>query len=86
MDGTVAPIKGLRDLADKYRTLLAVDDSHATGFFGATGRWVKRRRLFYYNFQWFRFRRRVMFHARLKELSAQIEGARYRANCLPGQS
>ncbi|XP_045537387.1 2-amino-3-ketobutyrate coenzyme A ligase, mitochondrial [Papilio machaon] len=38
MDGTVAPIKGLRSLADKYRALLAVDDSHATGFFGETGR------------------------------------------------
>ncbi|CAG5055618.1 unnamed protein product [Parnassius apollo] len=38
MDGTVAPIKGLRNLADKYRALLAVDDSHATGFFGETGR------------------------------------------------
>ncbi|OWR50321.1 2-amino-3-ketobutyrate coenzyme A ligase [Danaus plexippus] len=38
MDGTVAPIKGLRDLADKYRALLAIDDSHATGFFGETGR------------------------------------------------
>ncbi|XP_047536396.1 2-amino-3-ketobutyrate coenzyme A ligase, mitochondrial [Vanessa atalanta] len=38
MDGNVAPIKGLRDLADKYRALLAVDDSHATGFFGETGR------------------------------------------------
>ncbi|XP_045502277.1 2-amino-3-ketobutyrate coenzyme A ligase, mitochondrial [Colias croceus] len=38
MDGTVAPINGLRDLADKYRALLAVDDSHATGFFGETGR------------------------------------------------
>ncbi|KAJ0174192.1 hypothetical protein K1T71_010338 [Dendrolimus kikuchii] len=38
MDGTVAPIKGLRDLADRYRGILAVDDSHATGFFGETGR------------------------------------------------
>ncbi|KAJ2948567.1 hypothetical protein O0L34_g7820 [Tuta absoluta] len=38
MDGTVAPLKGLRDLADRYRALLAVDDSHATGFFGETGR------------------------------------------------
>ncbi|CAH0682297.1 unnamed protein product [Chilo suppressalis] len=38
MDGTVAPIKGLRDLANKYRALLAVDDSHATGFFGDKGR------------------------------------------------
>ncbi|XP_048483919.1 2-amino-3-ketobutyrate coenzyme A ligase, mitochondrial [Plutella xylostella] len=38
MDGTVAPLEGLRGLADKYRALLAVDDSHATGFFGETGR------------------------------------------------
>lgn len=38
MDGNVAPIKGLRDLADRYRAILAVDDSHATGFFGETGR------------------------------------------------
>ncbi|XP_026763073.2 2-amino-3-ketobutyrate coenzyme A ligase, mitochondrial [Galleria mellonella] len=38
MDGTVAPIAGLRELADKYRALLAVDDSHATGFFGDSGR------------------------------------------------
>ncbi|XP_072942839.1 2-amino-3-ketobutyrate coenzyme A ligase, mitochondrial [Epargyreus clarus] len=38
MDGTVAPIKGLRNLADKYRALVCVDDSHATGFFGETGR------------------------------------------------
>ncbi|XP_063385884.1 2-amino-3-ketobutyrate coenzyme A ligase, mitochondrial [Cydia fagiglandana] len=38
MDGNVAPLPGLRNLADKYRALLAVDDSHATGFFGATGR------------------------------------------------
>ena len=29
-------------------------------------------------------RRHVIFHWRLKELSAQIERARYRANCLPG--
>ncbi|XP_047997216.1 2-amino-3-ketobutyrate coenzyme A ligase, mitochondrial isoform X1 [Leguminivora glycinivorella] len=38
MDGNVAPLPGLRNLADKYRALLAVDDSHATGFLGATGR------------------------------------------------
>ncbi|VVC86929.1 unnamed protein product [Leptidea sinapis] len=38
MDGTVAPVKGLRELADRYRALLAIDDSHATGFFGETGR------------------------------------------------
>ncbi|GBP08447.1 2-amino-3-ketobutyrate coenzyme A ligase, mitochondrial [Eumeta japonica] len=38
MDGTVAPLRRLRELADRYRALLAVDDSHATGFFGDTGR------------------------------------------------
>ncbi|CAK1550671.1 unnamed protein product [Leptosia nina] len=38
MDGNVAPVKGLRALADRYRALLAIDDSHATGFFGETGR------------------------------------------------
>ncbi|CAH0724360.1 unnamed protein product, partial [Brenthis ino] len=38
MDGNIAPIQGLRDLADKYRALLAIDDSHASGFFGETGR------------------------------------------------
>ncbi|CAH4030548.1 unnamed protein product [Pieris brassicae] len=38
MDGNVAPVKGLRALADRYRALLAIDDSHATGFFGDTGR------------------------------------------------
>ncbi len=38
MDGDVAPLKEICDLADKYRALVMVDDSHATGFFGATGR------------------------------------------------
>ncbi|CAB3257061.1 unnamed protein product [Arctia plantaginis] len=38
MDGNVAPLKELRELADRYRAILVVDDSHATGFFGETGR------------------------------------------------
>jgi glycine C-acetyltransferase len=38
MDGDVAPLAPLCDLADAYRALVIVDDSHATGFFGPTGR------------------------------------------------
>jgi glycine C-acetyltransferase len=38
MDGDVAPLAPLCDLADAYRALVMVDDSHATGFFGPTGR------------------------------------------------
>ena len=38
MDGTVANLKGVCDLADRYRALVMVDDSHATGFVGKTGR------------------------------------------------
>ena len=38
MDGIVADLKGLCDLADKYGALVMVDDSHATGFIGKTGR------------------------------------------------
>jgi glycine C-acetyltransferase len=38
MDGTIAKLKEICDLADKYNALLMVDDSHATGFFGPTGR------------------------------------------------
>ncbi len=38
MDGTVAPLKEICDLADKYDSKVMVDDSHATGFFGNTGR------------------------------------------------
>jgi glycine C-acetyltransferase len=38
MDGSVANLKGVCDLADKYNALVMVDDSHATGFIGATGR------------------------------------------------
>lgn len=38
MDGIVADLKGVCDLADKYDALVMVDDSHATGFIGKTGR------------------------------------------------
>jgi len=38
MDGTIANLRGVCDLADKFGALVMVDDSHATGFVGATGR------------------------------------------------
>ncbi len=38
MDGIVANLKGICDLAEKYDALVMVDDSHATGFIGKTGR------------------------------------------------
>lgn len=38
MDGDVAPLKEICDLAEKYNAQVFVDECHATGFFGATGR------------------------------------------------
>ena len=38
MDGIIADLKGVCDLADKYNALVMVDDSHAAGFVGPTGR------------------------------------------------
>ena len=38
MDGYVANLEKICFLAEKYNALVHVDDSHATGFFGATGR------------------------------------------------
>ena len=38
MDGVIANLKGICDLAEKYKALVMVDDSHATGFMGRTGR------------------------------------------------
>ena len=38
MDGSIAPLREICDLADKYGALVMVDDSHATGFMGAGGR------------------------------------------------
>ena len=37
MDGVIANLKGICDLADKYGALVMVDDSHAVGFMGETG-------------------------------------------------
>src|SRR3954464_2823044 len=38
MDGYLAQLDTICDLADKYRAMVMVDDSHATGFIGPTGR------------------------------------------------
>lgn len=38
MDGNVAPLKEICDLADKYKAIVFIDECHATGFFGKTGR------------------------------------------------
>ena len=38
MDGIVADLKGVCDLADKYEALVMVDECHAAGFIGKTGR------------------------------------------------
>ena len=38
MDGTIANLRGVCDLADRYDALVMVDDSHSVGFMGRTGR------------------------------------------------
>mgnify|MGYP003945484461 CR=1 FL=1 len=38
MDGIIADLKGVCDLADKYEALVMVDECHAAGFIGKTGR------------------------------------------------
>ncbi|KAB2645516.1 MAG: glycine C-acetyltransferase, partial [Verrucomicrobia bacterium] len=38
MDGYIANLRGVCDLADRYGALVMVDDSHAVGFVGKTGR------------------------------------------------
>ncbi len=38
MDGVIAELPGICDLADRYGAMVMVDDSHATGFMGANGR------------------------------------------------
>jgi len=38
MDGTIAPLAEICDLAERYGALVHVDDSHSTGFMGRTGR------------------------------------------------
>ncbi|MEO9098686.1 MAG: aminotransferase class I/II-fold pyridoxal phosphate-dependent enzyme, partial [Ginsengibacter sp.] len=38
MDGTIAQLDKICELADKYDSIVLVDDSHSTGFIGKTGR------------------------------------------------
>jgi 2-amino-3-ketobutyrate coenzyme A ligase len=38
MDGSIAPLRAICDLADQHDALVMVDDSHAVGFIGRTGR------------------------------------------------
>ncbi len=38
MDGSVAPLDKIADLADKYEALIMIDESHCSGFIGKTGR------------------------------------------------
>lgn len=38
MDGEVAPLRGIADLADRYEALVMVDDSHGSGVLGSRGR------------------------------------------------
>jgi glycine C-acetyltransferase len=38
MDGTIAPLDGICDLAEEYEALVMVDDCHSTGFLGDRGR------------------------------------------------
>jgi len=38
MDGNVCPLPDIKRLAEKYNALIFIDECHATGFFGATGR------------------------------------------------
>ena len=38
MDGCIAPLREICDLAEKYQAMVMVDDSHAVGFVGGTGR------------------------------------------------
>jgi len=38
MDGDIAKLDEICDLADKYKAMVMIDDAHATGFIGKTGR------------------------------------------------
>jgi glycine C-acetyltransferase len=44
MDGTIAKLDAICDLADRYEALVMSDESHATGFIGKTGRGVHEHR------------------------------------------
>jgi glycine C-acetyltransferase len=38
MDGTIAELDKICELADRYNAVIMIDDSHSTGFLGKTGR------------------------------------------------
>lgn len=38
MDGDIAPIADIVNIAKQYKAIVMVDDCHATGFIGKTGR------------------------------------------------
>lgn len=38
MDGDIAPLRGICDLAKRYNALVFIDECHATGFMGPNGR------------------------------------------------
>lgn len=38
MDGDVAPLQGICDLAEQYGAMVFIDECHATGFLGPRGR------------------------------------------------
>ncbi|MBX9448231.1 MAG: glycine C-acetyltransferase [Taibaiella sp.] len=40
MDGTIAPLDEICDLADRYHAIVMIDESHSSGFMGKTGRGV----------------------------------------------
>ena len=55
MDGTIAKLDLICDLAKKYDSLVFVDDCHATGFIGSSGKGIERtyvikNRYYYWNF------------------------------------
>lgn len=41
MDGDVAPLLGICDLAEQYGAMVFIDECHATGFLGPQGRWAR---------------------------------------------
>jgi 7-keto-8-aminopelargonate synthetase-like enzyme len=50
MDGNVAPLGEIVKLAKKYNALTFIDECHATGFFGKTGRSVTYTQTLYFRF------------------------------------
>lgn len=50
MDGNVAPLPKIVKLAQKYGAITVVDECHATGFFGKTGRYQILKKNYVFNF------------------------------------